>query len=187
MVLIGTVVKVIDAYNVTVRLVDIHKTKTHTPDDELPEAVVCTPPGVMPEIKSGDSVIVAFDKNNFNSPVVIGKLFTEKNNKSQSSAKFSELTVSTKCSLPSDIKIGDVTYKQLETLLNNSENVSTTFSNLKTRMKDVEAHVSNDSKHFSGSLKSVEKITVTSDMYGDASKRSSLSPVEGQLFFLLEE
>ena len=66
-----------DEYHFQVRIPIFHKIANApgaTPSKELPIASVCFAPGCKPNLTPGDVVYVAFENNQYSSPVIIGML-----------------------------------------------------------------------------------------------------------------
>ena len=192
MLLLGTVVKIIDPTTVKVRIPVMHKTKGAvgaTPDSELPIASIATQPGIVPALKIADVVVLAFDRGSYNDPVVVGKLFTQnEKDPSTSSAVLSTLDVTTKVTLPSDTTVGSIKYSEIEQLDNIKENISDALSSIRNSIRSLESHVDNTSVHITdGNISGLKKLTIDKGMYGSKEDMDKLRPVEGQLFFLLEE
>ena len=67
----------------------------------LPEAVMMIPPGMIGQYAEGDIVIISFEDNRFNHPIVLGKLYTGTNSAKQTSA--------TRLSRNTEIETTDIT------------------------------------------------------------------------------
>lgn len=96
------------------------------PDFETPgsnyhqiiECGMCYTSGTLNSYAVGDIVWVAFEKNQLNIPIVIGKLYYKNiNNSSEDFSSValhvSDIIVDKKVDLPTDTKIGDLTYSDL--------------------------------------------------------------------------
>ena len=191
MILLGRVTNVEDDGGLKVRIPLLHKDKGangSTPDYELPIATVTTIPGISPVYKVGDTLALSFDRDNFNEPVVVGKLLAASDT-SVANANIASLTVTSSVGLPRDITIGDekdsITFDNLLALKGTtssiSEAIKTINANHSTHVGDKNAHIVDKS------LESIKSITLQSSMYGDAAAMQSMSRTEGQVFFLLEE
>ena len=79
------------------------------------KATICTTPGIYNGYKEGDIVFVAFEDNELNEPVIIGKLYTDANTEKNASSAISCNTLYAKnLTLPLTTKIeSDNTLKNL--------------------------------------------------------------------------
>ena len=76
------IVKNIDEYSSQVRIPIYHKAKESagaTPDNDLPVAYYCMPPGIKPEFQPGEVVWVDFELDDKSTPVVVGSLVSSNN------------------------------------------------------------------------------------------------------------
>ena len=134
MLLKAIVVEVIDQYSLRVRIPRYDKINTAflpTDDKDLSIAPICSPPGIIPIYNPGDIVIVGFENDLQNMPIVLGQLFCEKNSGSSTSMRCDSLEVTVDAQLTSDIKIGDVEYSELKMLQGATDNIQYQIDALK--------------------------------------------------------
>lgn len=99
-----------------------------TKDDLLPSAVICGLPGSDYNYQKGDIVFIDFEENDYGKPVILGSLYltTSKTN-TRPDLKVSSLDASptsndgafsaNKVVLPENTTIGDISYKDLKSLV----------------------------------------------------------------------
>ena len=76
----GTIEKVIDRYNYKVRIPKYDKIQGDiegTSTDDLATGIVCTTPGMNVAYALGDVVIVSFENDEINRPVILGLLYRD--------------------------------------------------------------------------------------------------------------
>ena len=139
------------------------------------QASICSDPGVKPNLKKGDLVIVAFEDNDYGKPMVIGRLFNN-SSKALASGDFKNLIVTDDTKLSTSTTIGEVTYDNLKGLKGYTGTLTTDLADLKKKV---------DSNNPS-SIDGLKKLVLSSDIYGDSAKMEKIkSPVAGQVFFLI--
>lgn len=109
MIVKGEIVNVLSnkyRYNVHIPVFDTAGINTKS----IFECGVCNEPGVTQGYKEGDIVIVGFENNSLNHPIIIGKFFTNSyaDNDNLSSIKTSTLDVKDGASLPSNTTVGGI-------------------------------------------------------------------------------
>ncbi len=79
------------------------------------ESTASVAPGTYEPYNIEDKVYVGFVNNELNQPVILGKIAKRLNDKDNSSSlnKINSLNVTNSAILPKNIKIGDITYKDL--------------------------------------------------------------------------
>ena len=106
------------------------------------EARLCYEPGNLQSYNINDVVFVAFENDEINDPVIIGKLFTGKEEVSTTFSKNSALTVTGQTVLSENTKIGKLTYDDLYNLVQKvnliNDILSNTIKDLDTISKDIE-------------------------------------------------
>lgn len=75
---------------------------------------VCGDPGIVNGLRVDDTVFVAFEDGKNESPVIIGKLFTNNDSDGTSYAHFDSLTVDNFVSFGNNGKLGNVSFKDIE-------------------------------------------------------------------------
>lgn len=126
MVTKAIVEKVIDRYNVRVRIPIINKAKgavSATPTDELYIASISISPNCSPDLREGDIVFVAFEDGNNGRPVIIGQLFKEGTNDTLCDIRSSTIEVVLSCDLPENTAIGDVSSFDIKNLYGTKGNL----------------------------------------------------------------
>lgn len=125
--------QVISSTSVVVRMPLFHKisgVSGSVRDNELPTASICLPPNLTIEPKVGDVVIVAFEEYDKGKPVVIGYLSMESTSSSNLNGIFDNLKAIGEIEFGKDIKIGDISYKNIYTLDGLEDNIKYKFKKL---------------------------------------------------------
>lgn len=86
-----------------------------TLSDDLPEATICSPPNAIPNYIEGDVVFVAYEVGE--TPVILGKLFTTKDDNTFQDVKLNNLSVN------GEISIGDTSRSDLLNLSSTRGNI----------------------------------------------------------------
>ena len=81
--------------------------------------------GIKDSLQVNDCVFIDFENDEFNRPVIIGKLFVNNSETSSGNISASTLEVYNKVSLPENTTWKDITYTDLKTLLVESKNYVT--------------------------------------------------------------
>ena len=90
-------------YSVSVRIPQMNGIKpssSSTSSSNLFDAIICIQPGVYPAYKVGDVVLLGFENDETENPVVLGLLYTSDSNKSLSDISADSLFVQTNITLP---------------------------------------------------------------------------------------
>ena len=122
----GIVTEIINKYQVRVRIPIYNKSEespTATPNEELSIGPVCTLPGVAPNFNIGDVVIVAFEQDIYTDPVILGKLYLNDIHNTYSDVHTGELKVTSKATLPTNTRIGNVSGENISALENAHGNI----------------------------------------------------------------
>lgn len=72
--------KIIDDYSYKVRIPQLYQTSQSFNGisiDDLPTAIVCTQPGCLPAYSVGDIVLVEFENNIIQKPIIVGQLYCD--------------------------------------------------------------------------------------------------------------
>ncbi len=129
--------KVIDPYNIRIRVPSLDRTyqsSVHTNSEELNVAIVCTLPGCDPNIKSGDIVFVSIDETEEDRAVILGYLYRTKKTETLCDMLLSKLTVMNVATLPQDTTIGDVSSFELQQLTGIRGNVQLQITQLQEQV-----------------------------------------------------
>lgn len=78
--------------------------------------LIMNQPGIVNGYQVGDVIFVAFENQDLDTPIVIGKLYTGTNNLSSSAFIGDSLTVSGKTTLSTECNIGEVSYIELSSI-----------------------------------------------------------------------
>lgn len=142
----GIVEKVIDNYSAKVRLPIFNKSKDAigaTPLDELSEAIICTLPNSVLGLQVGDIVIVGFEDNNINKPIVLGYLSAEDITTSGADLQVNSLKVKLDTHLSEDTSIGEITSDELKALLNVKSNIQWQLDVLNQKVDNIPGAIDN--------------------------------------------
>ena len=118
-------------YQVTVRIPLFNSSSNFVQGtDILNKAIICIPPNCsfIPEV--GDIVLVAFEDFDAGKPIIIGCLFKESGNTSTINLNAESLNIEGTTTLSNQVKIGNITYKELECLKGCSENIQQSLNNI---------------------------------------------------------
>ena len=205
MLLTGTIVTVKSKSGSTsyrIRIHAIHKAKTDstcTPDEQLPEVeYISTAQGLNFQPENGKNVIVGFDKGNYQKPVILGICETQESFNEPHSLKC-PLIETAEAKLPRTVEIPskdnksivDVNLQSLQDI--GDKVINTELVNLGDSITDVSEdlsnHLTNTSVHITdNSISNLKLLTVSNSMFGRAADLSAITnPVEGQIFFVLED
>lgn len=104
------------------------------------DSVICTIPNskFLPEVD--DIVFVGFEDYDLGKPVILGCLFKENGNISGINIDCISLNVNGRTQLNSDIKIGDLTYEELKSLIGCKQNINIAIQNIEDRLDKLEGN-----------------------------------------------
>jgi hypothetical protein len=105
--------------------------------DNLSIADVCSPVNCDLNLNINDVVYVSYENNDRSKPVIIGSL----SNNSRSNYTLNSLTVSNFAKLPSNIKIGNITYKELSCLINLNDNLENQLLSINNDLDNTEQSI----------------------------------------------
>ena len=132
-----------------------------SPNETVPTAIVTIPAGLYPALKAGDTVIVGFEDDNTDKPIILGLLFSDSSYTTKADLSVSSAVVTVNVKLPEDTTIGKVTASNIKCLTGLKDNVQEKFNNYDDTL---EAH----RKYF----KNIGNILgFTSDNLADADKQ----------------
>lgn len=137
----GIIEDIISQYEVVVRipiLDSISEYSEATHSHNLSTAFMCIPPRLRFVPQIGDVVIIGFEDNDRGKPIIIGCLFKESGNLSQSDLELRNLEVSSSAKLSKQTTIGDVNYEQIKYLQGLGENVQLALNDIYDRLKKLE-------------------------------------------------
>lgn len=77
------------------------------------QALIAYNPGNLFSYRVGDVVIVSFENNQVDQPIILGKLFVEAEDKASNFSYANSLEVTEKAKLPANTMLGDLTYDEL--------------------------------------------------------------------------
>lgn len=140
------IVEAVSGAQATVRIPTLDKSASAvgaTQAGQLSDACICTFPGISVQLQVNDIVFVEFEDTINQAPVIIGTLFGY-NTTSRCNISSNELHTAVRCTLPKDTQIGDITYSQLEKLINTENNLQDIIRALKddiTKLKQQVNHL----------------------------------------------
>lgn len=156
----------------------------NTTNEAIFNAVMSGPPGSYNGYEVGDVVIVHFEDEELNNPIILGKLFTGIPENNSAYILANQLKVTNNVELPANTTIGGIRFKDIGALVNNADNVIggggqidedtlEDFVRWEATQRDAESYFAN-------------KIRVCSGEEYDAilSEASSISDFDSTLFFL---
>lgn len=95
--------KINNRYSVSVRIPQlngIQPSASGASNSNLFDAIICIQPGVYPAYKVGDVVLLGFENDETENPIVLGLLYTSNSDKSISDISADSLFVQTNITLP---------------------------------------------------------------------------------------
>lgn len=141
------IVKKINDYKFIIRIPTINKTKGAygaTPDENLYQAYTITLPGILPNYNVNDIVCVSYEEGIVSQPVILGLLYREAVNNSQSTIKADSLIVDTSVSLPTDTSIGDIDSTIFNTLQGGDGSIDERISANNANIYSVQKTIKDD-------------------------------------------
>ena len=129
--------KVIDNYNIRVRVPSLDRTyqsSVYTNNEDLNVAIVCTLPGCDPNIKVGDVVFVSLEETEEDRAVILGYLYRTKKTETLCDMLLSKLNVANVAVLPEDTSIGNVSSFELQQLSGIRGNVQLQITQLQEQV-----------------------------------------------------
>ena len=133
--------EIIDQYKVRVRVPTFHRGEESigaTPLIDMPVTIMCVQPGIYSNIKVKDVVMVDFEDDNVDKPVIIGLLFSENSKKSLPDITANSLKVKVNSKFTKDTTIGEVTPDNIFTLKGVHTNIQKQFDDANKRIKKIE-------------------------------------------------
>ena len=129
--------KVIDNYNIRIRVPSLDRTyqsSVYTNNEDLNVALVCTLPGCDPNIKVGDVVFVSLEDTEEDRAVILGYLYRTKKTETLCDMLLSKLNVANVAILPEDTTIGNVSSFELQQLSGIRGNVQLQITQLQEQV-----------------------------------------------------
>lgn len=129
--------KVIDNYNIRIRVPSLDRTyqsSVYTNNEDLNVAIVCTLPGCDPNIKVGDVVFVSLEDTEEDRAVILGYLYRTKKTETLCDMLLSKLNVADVAVLPEDTTIGNVSSFELQQLSGIRGNVQLQITQLQEQV-----------------------------------------------------
>ena len=129
--------KVIDNYNIRIRVPSLDRTyqsSVYTNNEDLNVALVCTLPGCDPNIKVGDVVFVSLEDTEEDRAVILGYLYRTKKTETLCDMLLSKLNVANVAVLPEDTTIGNVSSFELQQLSGIRGNVQLQITQLQEQV-----------------------------------------------------
>lgn len=129
--------KVIDNYNIRIRVPSLDRTyqsSVYTNNEDLNVAIVCTLPGCDPNIKVGDVVFVSLEETEEDRAVILGYLYRTKKTETLCDMLLSKLNVANVAVLPEDTTIGNVSSFELQQLSGIRGNVQLQITQLQEQV-----------------------------------------------------
>lgn len=132
----------VDKYHYKVRIPIFDRAGTalnYTQVQDLCVANISTPKGINNNIQIGDVVFVGFEDNDSSQPIILGHLYRDaliKDN--NSSLNILNLTVNDSVTLPVKTSIGDISYSQLQQLINEISDLKLRMENLNAKLQELQ-------------------------------------------------
>ena len=138
--------EIIDNYNIRVRVprYNLSSSSPHaTPFSELPIAGICTLPGCNPVFKIGDIVIISYEGDEIDKPIIIGQLYAQNLLNNQIDINCSSLIVDINTNLPEETTIGEIKHDEIKQLSGAQYNLQAQIDLLEKRIQELEANKTN--------------------------------------------
>ena len=140
----GIVEEIISQYEIRVRIPTIHgmsNQNTGTPTSKLGKGPICTLPHCDMNLRVNDIVVVGFEDNDFNKPIILGVLYMSKGSNTLLDMNVNDLTVSGNVKLPPTTTIGKLTPDKLSKLLSIGDDVQTQLDSYKQSIDTLSSQV----------------------------------------------
>lgn len=127
-------------YKFKVRIPSLHKGVESigaTPTQSIPSAIASISAGVYPALKVNDVVLVGFEDDDIDKPIIVGLLFSESAYGVGSDIISDSLQVKVNAVLPEETQIGKVTSTNIKFLKGLNNNVQTQLDNANNRIDDI--------------------------------------------------
>lgn len=127
-------------YKFKVRIPSLHKGVESigaTPTQNIPSAIASITAGVYPALKVNDVVLVGFEDDDIDKPVIVGLLFSDSAYNVGADIISDSLKVKVDATLPEETKIGEVTSTNIKYLKGLNNNVQTQLNNANNRIDDI--------------------------------------------------
>lgn len=99
-------------------------------DSSIVESTICYAPGDYNNYINGDVVYIMFEDNQYDRPVILGKLYIGVEEQANNLIKCSSLEVLHDVDLPETTKIGDLTYKDIKSMYDYQQIINSKIDNL---------------------------------------------------------
>ena len=130
-------------YKFKVRIPSLHKGVESigaTPTQNIPTAIASITAGVYPALKVNDVVLVAFEDDNIDKPIIVGILFSDNCYNVGSDIITDSLQVKVNTTLPEETQIGNVTSNNIKQLQGVNTNLQFQLNNANNRIDDIYTH-----------------------------------------------
>lgn len=127
-------------YKFKVRIPSLHKSVESigaTPTQNIPMAIASISAGVYPALKVNDVVLVGFEDDDIDKPVIVGLLFNENAYNVGSDIHVDSLEVKVNTILPEETQIGKVTSTNIKFLEGLNNNVQLQLETANNRIDDI--------------------------------------------------
>lgn len=129
----------LDDYHYRVRIPILNKLSSSvgaTPSNELAIATIAAIPGCSPKFRNGDIVFIEYEEKDTSKPVIVGRLFNNKDDSIASDGCFDSLIINVNSELPADTSIGDVSATSISYLEGLNTNLQFEIDKNTTEHKD---------------------------------------------------
>ena len=140
----GIVEEILSPYSIRVRIPTIHGIKssnTSTPTSKLGCGPICTLPHCDINLQVNDVVIVGFENNDYNKPIVLGVMYMSRASSTMAELELETLKVNTSVNLPYNTTIGNVTPERLDKLAHITEDVQVQLNSNRSDITKLTTHL----------------------------------------------
>ena len=135
---------IIDRFTAQVRIPALHKLNNYNgamTANNLPIAAVCALPNSEIHFQVGDIVIVGFENNEEDKPIILGYLYTDIPITDRLSLIPESITVTNNSSLPAATTIGEIKSSEIYALKDVSDNIQKQLKHLQDQIDELREKV----------------------------------------------
>ena len=139
MILKAIVDKVLDKYNIRVRIPELDRAEynaSSTSRDDLNVAIICTLPGFDLNLQEGDIVFVSFEPNG--QCLILGCLFRKSLQSLYSDASLNSIDIFSEANLPYKTTIGNVSSQSISMLEGCDKNINSRFNSIEEQINNLQ-------------------------------------------------
>ena len=121
--------------------IPLFESATGTRNNQIVKCTVCYNPGNLNGYVIGDVVFVAFEDNEIDKPVVIGKLYLGDEKEATNHSYSNSLTVEGNASLPASTTIGNLDFVKIKNIFNELDILNTYIDQLEDKIQKLNTEI----------------------------------------------